>query len=107
MYGFYCHAGNAYASTSADEATHFLSSEVEAVNNAAKLAHEIIGERQAHEINKERQAPSLKKEFVLSVGSTPTAHVANSETKEKLQSMLHGSLELHAGVCRPVYSGSA
>jgi len=34
---------------------------------------------------------------VLSVGSTPTAHAASAETKAKLSSLLHGSLELHAG----------
>ncbi|THH19749.1 hypothetical protein EW146_g1490 [Bondarzewia mesenterica] len=88
IYGFYCHAGNAYASTSLSEASSFLSSEVEAVNVAAERA-------------KSRISQSLKSEtrepFVLSVGSTPTAHSASAETRAKLSSLLHGTLELHAG----------
>jgi D-serine deaminase-like pyridoxal phosphate-dependent protein len=86
VYGFYCHAGNAYASTSISEATNFLSSEVEAVNTAAKLAQAIL---------EEFQEPRPK--FVLSVGSTPTAHAASAETRARLQSLLYGELELHAG----------
>ncbi|KAH8835316.1 hypothetical protein DL96DRAFT_1573730 [Flagelloscypha sp. PMI_526] len=42
VYGFYCHAGNAYAATSLGEATNFLTSEVVAVNNGAKAALEIL-----------------------------------------------------------------
>lgn len=87
VYGFYCHAGNAYASTSLPEATDFLSSEVEAVNTAAQMAKCLV---------KELQAPE-REDYVLSVGSTPTAHAASAETKAKLESLLHGSLELHAG----------
>ncbi|TFY79655.1 hypothetical protein EWM64_g4354 [Hericium alpestre] len=90
VYGFYCHAGNSYASTSESEASTFLSSEVEAVNTAAEVAMTV--------------APTLvpdpaagKSRFVLSVGSTPTAHSASSEAKARLSSMLHGDLELHAG----------
>ena len=83
IYGFYAHAGNAYASTSSDEAAQFLSSEVETVNKAAELAKGLIsGERPP---------------FVLSVGSTPTAHAASAETRSKLKELLHGTLELHAG----------
>ncbi|KAJ7484688.1 putative serine dehydratase domain-containing protein [Mycena latifolia] len=66
VYGFYIHAGNAYASTSASDAESFLSSEV--------------------------HAP-----FVLSVGSTPTAHAATAESRAALSTLLHGKLELHAG----------
>ncbi|KAI0682062.1 putative serine dehydratase domain-containing protein, partial [Cytidiella melzeri] len=35
--------------------------------------------------------------FVLAVGSTPTAHAASADTREKLASLLNGTLELHAG----------
>lgn len=35
--------------------------------------------------------------FVLAVGSTPTAHAAIGETRDKLASLLNGTLELHAG----------
>lgn len=35
--------------------------------------------------------------FVLSVGSTPTAHAVTPETKAKLYPSLHGKLEIHAG----------
>lgn len=86
MFGFYCHAGNAYASTSFSEASSFLSSEVNAVNDAAASALEILSKEGI-------SAPKL----VLSVGSTPTAHTANRETRDKLSSLLHGPLELHAG----------
>lgn len=89
VYGFYGHAGNAYASTSLDEAASFLSSEVEAVNTAAGLALAILSGAP------ELQAPTQP--FVLSVGSTPTAHAASVDTKVKLSTLLHGSLELHAG----------
>ncbi|KAL0071858.1 hypothetical protein AAF712_000780 [Marasmius tenuissimus] len=88
VYGFYCHAGNSYASTSASEASSFLSSEVNAVNDAAGLALEILSKAGV-----DRPSEPL----VLSVGSTPTAHAASGENRDKLASFLHGSLELHAG----------
>jgi D-serine ammonia-lyase len=90
IYGFYGHAGNAYASTSLDEASVFLSGEVNAVNTAAKLAIESF--ERAGLAGKPSQRP-----WVLSVGSTPTAHAASAEAREKLKDMLHGQLELHAG----------
>lgn len=88
LYGFYAHAGNAYASTSLDEASSFLSEEVECVNSAAEHALKITSL-----MGVELTSQSL----VLSVGSTPTAHAASAETRAKLSSLLHGSLELHAG----------
>ncbi|KAF8807371.1 hypothetical protein BYT27DRAFT_7189458 [Phlegmacium glaucopus] len=89
LHGFYGHAGNAYASTSLPEASNFLSGEVAAVNDAAMAALEIIT----------RCTPSatLTQPFVLSVGSTPTAHAAGLETRKLLAQVLHGTLELHAG----------
>ncbi|KDQ63585.1 hypothetical protein JAAARDRAFT_118999 [Jaapia argillacea MUCL 33604] len=89
IYGFYCHAGHAYASTSLPEASAFLSAEVDAVNTAAGLALANLSgspDTQAH-----------TQPFVLSVGSTPTAHAASTETRARLSSMLNGTLELHAG----------
>ncbi|KAJ3883378.1 putative serine dehydratase domain-containing protein [Lentinula edodes] len=88
IYGCYAHAGNAYASTSLDQASSFLSAEVESVNAGAELTLEI-----ASAMGVELDNHSL----VLSVGSTPTAHAASAETKAKLSSLLHGPLELHAG----------
>ncbi|KAK7058991.1 hypothetical protein VNI00_001615 [Paramarasmius palmivorus] len=88
VYGFYCHAGNAYASTSLTEASSFLSGEVDAVNTAAGSALEVLAKSNIN-------APSQP--FILSVGSTPTAHAASAETRAMLSSLLHGTLELHAG----------
>ena len=89
LYGFYCHAGHAYGSTSPSQASSFLTSEVETVNKAAKMALDrLLG------------SPGGKIErppFVLSIGATPTAHCASAETRARLQSLLHGTLELHAG----------
>ncbi|KAG6857533.1 hypothetical protein H0H87_000132 [Tephrocybe sp. NHM501043] len=89
VYGFYGHAGNSYASKSYPEASSFLSDEVKAVNAAAKAglaALTLCPNGVAH------QQP-----FVLSVGSTPTAHAANAETRALLSTNLLGVLELHAG----------
>lgn len=87
IYGFYCHAGQAYASTSLPEASSFLSVEVQAVNAAAKLAQNLL-------------PSSVSEQFVLSVGSTPTAHAFSEPSDEvlaELKAELHGKLELHAG----------
>ena len=89
VYGFYCHAGQSYASTSLDEASQFLSAELQAVNEAAEIATSIIAQMNT--------VSSHNTPFVLSIGSTPTAHAATPETKTKLRSSLHGKLEIHAG----------
>lgn len=89
IYGFYCHAGQSYASTSLDEASQFLSAELQAVNDAAEIATSVIAQMNT--------VSSHNTPFVLSVGSTPTAHAATSETKAKIHSSLHGKLEIHAG----------
>ncbi|KZT30548.1 hypothetical protein NEOLEDRAFT_1082625 [Neolentinus lepideus HHB14362 ss-1] len=88
IYGFYCHAGNAYASTSIPEASSFLSAEVECVNIAALTAKKICTEFSV-------KPPADG--FVLAVGSTPTAHAASAEARQQLNRLLHGRLELHAG----------
>jgi D-serine deaminase-like pyridoxal phosphate-dependent protein len=89
VYGFYGHAGNAYASKSLSEASRFLGAEVDAVNTAAQLALDLLNGPL------KRGPPSQP--FILSVGSTPTAHAASAETRSTLSKLLHGSLELHAG----------
>ncbi|KAM5536235.1 hypothetical protein V8D89_010134 [Ganoderma adspersum] len=89
VYGFYTHAGNSYASTSFDDASNFLLSEVNAVNTAAGLALQVIA-----------ATPGLsqpREPYVLSVGATPTAHAATTELRAQLEPSLHGVLELHAG----------
>lgn len=89
VHGFYCHAGDSYASTSLDEASRFLSGEVQAVNDASALASSIL-----KSLGKDPAAFP----FTLSVGSTPTANSASAETRAKLSTLLHGELELHAGM---------
>ncbi|KAI0094848.1 putative serine dehydratase domain-containing protein [Irpex rosettiformis] len=89
VYGFYTHAGQSYASTSLPEASSFLSAEVDAVNTAAGFALSLLA---GTPDVAPRNTP-----FVLAVGSTPTAHAATAETREKLASLLNGTLELHAG----------
>ncbi|KAH8100676.1 hypothetical protein BXZ70DRAFT_938277 [Cristinia sonorae] len=84
VYGFYCHAGNSYASRSPEEASSWLTIEIDAVNTAARMAKSLLPE-------------SNRDPFVLAVGSTPTAHSATPENKAKLASVLHGTLEIHAG----------
>ncbi|THH11192.1 hypothetical protein EW145_g795 [Phellinidium pouzarii] len=89
LFGFYCHQGGSYVSTSLDQASTFLSRELEAVNTAAGLALAVLAgfpDASAH------STP-----FVLSVGSTPTTHAASASTRLRLQQQLNGTLELHAG----------
>lgn len=88
VFGFYCHAGRSYASTSQEEASKYLTSEVNAVNDAAQLALSIL---------KQGEDQRSDKQFVLSVGSTPTAHAATVESRAKVNELLYGKLELHAG----------
>lgn len=58
------------------------------MNKAAEIANSLIFRS---------QGGGNREAFVLSVGSTPTAHSASAETRAKLSSLLHGTLELHAG----------
>lgn len=89
LYGFYCHGSSSYGSTSLDQATSVLSCEVKSANRAAEVAREILADKRASGYE--------NVEFVLSVGSTPTAHAASAATRQKVESLLHGKLELHAG----------
>ena len=92
VHGFYCHAGQSYGSTSMTAASKFLSTEIDAVNTAAGLALNLLATLPKNVV---RTSP-----FILAVGSTPTAHAANAETRDKLASLLNGSLELHAGMLK-------
>ncbi|KAG9032397.1 hypothetical protein FRB95_001518 [Tulasnella sp. JGI-2019a] len=83
IYGFYCHAGNSYSSKSLPEATNYYSSEIDTVVEAAHIAKSLD----------DATSTSTSTSYVLSVGSTPTAHAS-----AKLLSMeVSGTLELHAG----------
>ncbi|EXL76173.1 hypothetical protein FOPG_09030 [Fusarium oxysporum f. sp. conglutinans race 2 54008] len=75
IYGFYCHAGHSYGGRSRDEAEKTLNIEVSSVLAAAKLL------------------PS-DRQLVISVGSTPTAHVVESLKASMPENI---KLELHAG----------
>lgn len=90
VFGFYTYAGYSYGSTSLEEATMYLTGEVRATNDAATMALEVLAEsdnREAH-----------NQPFVLSVGSTPTAHSATAASRLKMTSALSGTLELHTGM---------
>ncbi|RLL96445.1 hypothetical protein CFD26_102939 [Aspergillus turcosus] len=77
VYGFYCHAGHSYACRTAEAAAAVLKAEVEGVVAAAGYLDRKEGRK-----------------VVVSFGSTPTAHVANSLRKALPEGM---EVELHAG----------
>ncbi|KAJ5299209.1 hypothetical protein N7476_010766 [Penicillium atrosanguineum] len=81
IHGFYCHAGHSYATRTEEAATAVLQEEVEGVVKAAKFLIDARPDRR----------------IVVSVGSTPTAHVV-SRLKATLPEGME--LELHAG-CYP------
>ncbi|KAF5356085.1 hypothetical protein D9756_003737 [Leucocoprinus leucothites] len=89
IHGFYGHAGNSYGSTSLFEATSFLSGEVQTVNKAAEIT--------LNEISALSEVGHYTQPFILSVGSTPTAHAAGAGARQLLSQTLRGKLELHAG----------
>ncbi|BFZ61763.1 hypothetical protein YB2330_002838 [Saitoella coloradoensis] len=92
--GVYAHAGQSYDGRSSEEAREYLRAEVEEVNAAANIVHEIL------------PSSCRAEELILSVGATPTAH-AFQLTSDKpgyfLQELgigpenVRGVLELHAG----------
>lgn len=90
LHGFYCHAGDSYASKTFSQAESFLNSEIEVVNSAAKIVTCLITDL----TNKSAYSSPL----VLSVGSTPTAHAATEILIKNLKASMHGRLELHAGI---------
>ncbi|KAH7171284.1 putative serine dehydratase domain-containing protein [Dactylonectria macrodidyma] len=75
IYGFYCHAGHSYAGRSRNEAEDVLGIEIASVVDAAKLL-------------------PADRELVVSIGSTPTAHVA-ANLKTAVPANI--KIELHAG----------
>lgn len=79
IHGFYCHAGHSYSSKSLPEAKSYLNSEIHTVTEASRIAGSLYPDGGAPQ-------------FVLSVGSTPTAHAAAFATQT-----LNATLELHAG----------
>lgn len=76
LYGFYCHAGHSYACRTEESAVSVLKDEVEGVVSASKHL-------------------SADRKIVVSIGSTPTAHVVR-ELREVIPERLE--LELHAGM---------
>ena len=90
VHGFYSCAVDSYGSTSLEQAESYLTGEVRLVNDAATMALEVLADLPEKDF--------YTKPFVLSVGSTPSAHSASA--RAKVTSQLHGVLELHAG--RPV-----
>lgn len=80
LYGFYCHAGHSYGSTSEDDALGYLYDEIRAANAAAEMAKKL----------------DPKLDLVLSAGATPTAHASGAFNVKKLGTIL-GKVEIHAG----------
>jgi D-serine deaminase-like pyridoxal phosphate-dependent protein len=80
VYGFYCHAGHSYACRTPEAAADVLQMEVEGVVRASTYL-DLSGDRKV----------------IVSVGSTPTAHVVNTLEKTLPPNV---ELELHAG-CYP------
>ncbi|CAO1612606.1 unnamed protein product [Parajaminaea phylloscopi] len=93
VFGFYTHAGNSYGSRSVDEAEVRLTEEIEAADKAGVVAQSVLLSGNATDASRHTQP------FVLSVGSTPTAHAAHQfvATKKALASLKGGQVELHAG----------
>lgn len=101
IYGFYAHAGHSYSSRNANDACLFLADEVKAVVQAAHMGREVLV-RGNFASSKKSKDPTFPR-WVLSVGSTPTAHAASqarsSLTLQRLRQELPPgvTLELHAG----------
>ena len=79
LYGFYCHAGHSYGGRTRDAAETALQEELAGVLGAAKLL-------------------PADREIVVSIGSTPTAHVLRSLGASVPSNL---KLELHAGTLIP------
>lgn len=77
IYGFYCHAGHSYGGRTKGQAEKTLQVEIDSVLDAAQLL-----------------PASDNKNLVVSIGSTPTAHVITSMYAGIPSNV---SLELHAG----------
>lgn len=73
---------DSYASRSAAEAQTYLHGEIECVNAAAGIAIEMAGPRGPMD------------PYILSVGSTPTAHVSDERGGDGQRLVLNGELEM-------------
>ncbi|GKZ40114.1 hypothetical protein AbraIFM66950_002417, partial [Aspergillus brasiliensis] len=88
LYGFYCHAGHSYSTKGEEEAGKVLGSEVYGVLRGVKLIA--------------RGGEEKRRALVLSIGSTPTAHVVR-QVKQYLTEEGNGNggvdvdVEVHAG----------
>jgi len=69
IFGFYSHAGDSYASTTPEKASSFLTVEMRAVNSAAMMALSMMSQ-----MSDKSQRTKHRSPFILSVGSTRTAH---------------------------------
>lgn len=96
LYGFYCHAGHSYSAKGEEEAGRALGSEVSGVLRGVKLI-------------KNRGDDGKKRKIVLSIGSTPTAHVVRQvkqflTEKGNVNGDVDIDVEVHAGVYFPFNS---
>ncbi|OJJ76904.1 hypothetical protein ASPBRDRAFT_190250 [Aspergillus brasiliensis CBS 101740] len=88
LYGFYCHAGHSYSTKGEEEAGRVLGSEVSGVLRGVKLIA--------------RGEEEKRRRIVLSIGSTPTAHVVRQVKKYlteegNVNSGVDVDVEVHAG----------
>ena len=95
LYGFYCHAGHSYACRREEEVKHVLGEEVRGVLEAVRFM-------------KKREGDAGRK-VVVSVGSTPTAHVVR-EVRDFLNTSggvegveVEVEVEVHAGLFSPLF----
>lgn len=88
LYSVYTHAGESYASKTEQDASAYLAKEINAVTDGGEQVLKYA-------------AGKLKERIVLSVGSTPTAHVSASKGSELGAAVERarnvGILEIHAG----------
>lgn len=83
VYGFYCHAGHSYGCRTSEAAAGVLRTELEGVVKATEFLTE------------------KGRKVVVSVGSTPTAHVVRELTGKMPENV---EVELHAGKYTCIYS---
>ncbi|WVF71093.1 hypothetical protein IAT40_005890 [Kwoniella sp. CBS 6097] len=106
IFGFYSHFGQSYASDSLSKGSDYFAGEVECVSAAAKVASELGAAPPPSSLSSQGNYEGAGGDgaqvgsWVFSVGATPTAHAAVSESEGELSAQiegLDGVLELHAG----------